>query len=91
MSYQTVSKNDYHLNFRILPSMYIFYNSFHSRYIGSRNSNSPNGSENAYAEANLLTASNRFSGGGNDHDYDSDLYANGDPISVASSSNYHSR
>ena len=38
----------------------------------------------------MLTGSNRFSGG-NDHDYDSDLYANGDPISVASSSNYHSR
>ena len=64
-------------------------NLIHSRYIGSRNSSSPNGSENAYAEANLLTGSNRFSG--NDHDYDSDLYANGDPISVASSSNYHSR
>ncbi len=55
------------------------------------NPDSPVGSEeNAYAEANLLMAgASAGVGGGNGRyeEYDSDLYANGDPLSAGSSSN----
>lgn len=45
---------------------------------------SPNESDNTYAEAVLLTGSNT---GRYEQEYDSDLYANGDPLSMGSPTN----